>query len=179
MIIYNRCDRSPTWEKKTTPADGEKTGCFFSPQKKPKMFAGERCEPIQIFLRSRFRMQIFYVFPRGVNPVGDNCMMIKGSSRRGRRCNGGVLGLCWIDDDHRPPLSLLLASLFGVLVAFVTTGGIVAVWCHRCHRCHCRSCHRRCCCRHHYIVAVTLFDPVTVALATVVATLAVVAAWFS
>ncbi len=103
-------------------------------------------QPIQIFLRSRFRIQIFYVFPRGVNPVGDNCMMTKASSRRGRRHNGGVLGLCWIDDGHRPPLSLLLSSLFGSLVAFVTIGGIVAVWCHHCHRCHCRRCrHCRCC----------------------------------
>ena len=107
-------------------------------------FAGQ---PIQIFLRSRFRIRIFYVFPRGVNPVGDNCMMMKTSSRRGCRCNGGVLGLCWIDDGHRPLLSLLSLSLFGVLVAFVTTGGIIAVWCHCRHRCHCRRCRRHCCCR--------------------------------
>ncbi len=90
-------------------------------------------QPIQIFLRSRFRIKIFYVFPRGVNPVGDNCMMTKASSRRGRQCNGGILGLCWIDDGHCPPLSLLSSSSFGVLVAFVTTGGIVALWCHHCH----------------------------------------------
>ncbi len=108
-------------------------------------------QPIQIFLRSRFRIQIFYVFPRGVNPVGDNCMMTKASSRRGRQRNRGILGLCWINDGHRPLLSLLSSSLFGVLVAFVTTGGIVAVWCHRRHRCHCRRCRRRrCCCRHHH-----------------------------
>ncbi len=92
-------------------------------------------QPIQIFLQSRFRIQIFYVFPHGVNPVGDNCMMMKASLRRGRQCNGSVLGLCWIDDG---PLSLLSLSSFGILIASVTTGGIVAVWCHRCHRCHCR-----------------------------------------
>jgi hypothetical protein len=107
--------------------------------------------PIQIFLQSRFRIQIFYVFPRGVNPVGDNCIMTKASLRRGRRCNGSILGLCWIDDGHRPPLSLLSSSSFGVLVAFVTTGGIIAVWCHCCHRCHCcHCCHLRCCCRCHH-----------------------------
>ncbi len=105
-------------------------------------------QPIQIFLRSRFRTQIFYVFPHGVNPVGDNSMMTKASSWRGCWRNGGVLGLCWIDDGHRPPLSLLPSSLFGVLVAFVITGGIIAVWCHCCHCCHYRRCcRRRCCCR--------------------------------
>jgi hypothetical protein len=88
-------------------------------------------QPIQIFLQSRFRIQIFYVFPHGVNPVGDNCMMMKSSSRCGRWRNGGILGLCWIDDGHFPPLSLLSLSLFGILVAFVTIGSIVAVWCHR------------------------------------------------
>jgi hypothetical protein len=106
---------------------------------------------IQIFLQSRFRIQIFYVFPSGVNPVGDNCMMTKASSRHGHQHNDGVLGLCWIDDGHRPPLSLLSSSSFGVLVAFGTTGGVVAVWCHRPHRCNCRCCpHRRCCCRHRH-----------------------------
>ncbi len=138
-------------------------------------------QPIQIFLRSRFRIQIFYVFPCGVNPVGmgDNCMMTQVSSRCGRRRNGGVLDLCWIDDGHRPPLSLLSSSSFGVSVAFVTTGGIIAVWCHHRHRCHCcRCCHCRCCRRRCHI-AVAHFDPVTVALATVIVTLAAVAAWFS
>ncbi len=107
-------------------------------------------QPIQIFLRSRFRIQIFYVFPRGVNPVGvgDNCMMTKASLWRSPWRNGSVLGLCWINDGHRPSLSLLSWSSFGVLIAFVTTGGIVAVWCHRHHRCHCCRCHHRRCCRH-------------------------------
>ncbi len=108
-------------------------------------------QPIQIFLQSRFWIQIFYVFPRGVNPVGDNCMMTKASLWHGCWRNGGVLGLCWINDGHRPPLFLLSSSSFGVLVAFVPTGGIVAVWCHCCHCCHCcRCCHRCCClrCRH-------------------------------
>ncbi len=109
-------------------------------------------QAIQIFLGSKFRIQIFYVFPREVNPVGDNCMMTKVSLRCGQRCIGGILGLCWIDDGHCPPLSLLSLSLFGVLVVFVTTGGIVAVWCHCCHCCHCCRCRHRhccCCCRHH------------------------------
>ncbi len=109
-------------------------------------------QPICFFLQFRFRIQISYVFPRGVNPVGDNCMMTKASSQRGRWLNGSVLGLCWIDDSHHPPLSLLSLSSFGVLVAFVITGGIIAVWCHCCHRCHCRHCcHCHCCCHccHH------------------------------
>ncbi len=45
-------------------------------------------------------------------------MMMKASLRHGRQRNDGVLGLCWIDDGHCPPLSLLSLSLFGVLVAF-------------------------------------------------------------
>jgi hypothetical protein len=63
--------------------------------------------------------------------------------------------LCWINDAHRPPLSLLLSSsLFGVLGAFIATGGIVAVWHHCHHHCHCRHCCRHCrrchrCCRVH------------------------------
>ncbi len=106
-------------------------------------------QPIQIFLRPRFRIQIFYVFPRGVNPVRDNFMMAKASLRRSRWHNGGILGVCWIDDGHCPPLSLLSSSSFGVLVAFVTTGGIVAIWFHCCHHSQCRRCHHRCCCRRH------------------------------
>ncbi len=108
-------------------------------------------QPIQIILQSRFRIQIFYVFPRGVNPVGDNCMMTKASSRRGRWRNGSFLGLCWINDGHRLLLSLLSLSSFGVLIAFVTTGGIVTVWCHCHHHCHCRHwCHCCCCRRRHH-----------------------------
>jgi hypothetical protein len=105
-------------------------------------------------------------------------MMKKASSRRGRWRDGSILGLCWIDDAHCPPLSLLSLSSFGVLFAFVATDSIVAVWHHRCnfrhrHR-HCRRRHhRRCCHRCH-----CLFVPITIALATVVITLAAIAAWF-
>jgi hypothetical protein len=115
-----------------------KSGSFGRPTN-PDFFA------VQFFF---VLLQIFYVFPCGVNPVGDNCMMTKASSWRSRLRNGGLLGLCWIDDGHCSPLSLLLLSLFGVLIAFVTTGGIVAVWCHCCHCCHCHRCCHRCCCCH-------------------------------
>jgi hypothetical protein len=57
-------------------------------------------------------------------------MMKKTSLQRGHWRDGGVVGICWIDDAHRPPLSLLVSSLFGVLIAFVATGGIVTVWRH-------------------------------------------------
>jgi hypothetical protein len=93
--------------------------------------------------------------------------MKKASLRRGRWRDRSVLGFCWINNTHCPPLFLLSLSLFGVLVAFVATGGIVAVWRHCPHLCHC---HRHCCC--------TLFAPITIALATVVITLAASAAWF-
>ncbi len=51
--------------------------------------------------------------------------------------------LCCIDDAPHPPLSVLSSSLFGVLVAFIAIGIIIAVWNHCCCPCHCR--HR---CRH-------------------------------
>jgi hypothetical protein len=38
-------------------------------------------------------VQIFYVFPRRVNPVGDNCMMMKASSWSGCQHDGSVLGM--------------------------------------------------------------------------------------
>jgi hypothetical protein len=123
-------------------------------------------QPIQIFLRSRFRIQIFYVFPHGVNPVGDNCMMTKASLRRGRQCNGSILGLCCC--CHRlvtllpssPLVALLLFGVIIVIVAIVTVVAVVAVVAVIA------------------IVAVAIFDPVTIIHATVVVTLAVVAAWF-
>jgi hypothetical protein len=80
--------------------------------------------------------------------------------------------LCWIDDAHHPPLSLLSSyhlvsslplsplmssSLFGIIVAIVAIVASVTVVA---------------------IVAVALFAPVTISLATIVVTLAVVAAWF-
>ncbi len=95
-------------------------------------------------------------------------MMTKASSRHSRWHNGISLGLCWIDDAHHPPFSLLLWSLFGVLVAFILTGVIVAVWRHPCYLCHCHRHRPR-----------ALFAPTTVALATIIITLAAVAAWFS
>ncbi len=122
-------------------------------------------------------------------------MMKKASLQRGRQRNGSILGLCWINNAHHPLLSLLLLSSFGVLVAFVATGGIVAIW-HHCHHLH--HCHHRCfrCCRCHHCClavvavisivpivaiiavvttdAVTLFAPVAVALAAVVIPLTVV-----
>jgi hypothetical protein len=111
-------------------------------------------QPIQFRPRSKscsrfflVLVKIFYVFPRGVNPLGDNCMMTKASLRHGCWRNGGVLGLCWIDDAHHPPLSLLSSSSFGVLVAFVATGSIIAVWHHCRHLCHCHRHRRRCRCR--------------------------------
>ncbi len=109
-------------------------------------------QPIQIFFCSPdflFLLQVFYVFLCGINPVGDNCMMTKALLRCGHWRNGSILSLCWINGSHHPPLSLLSSSSFGVLFAFVTTGGIFAVWCHHhhcCHCCHCCCCH--CCCRH-------------------------------
>jgi hypothetical protein len=55
-----------------------------------------------------------------------------------------------------PSLPLAASSLFGVIVAIVAIVAVVAV-----------------------VAVVTLFAPVTITLATIVVTLAVVAAWFS
>jgi hypothetical protein len=69
-------------------------------------------------------------------------------------------------------LTLLSLSLFGVLVAFVATGGIVAVWRRHRHRHH--HCHQR----HHHRCHRPFF-PVTISLAAIVVTLGFIAAWFS
>jgi hypothetical protein len=51
-------------------------------------------QPMQIIFAVKifFLVQIFYVLPRGINPVGNNCMMTKASLQRGRQGDGGILG---------------------------------------------------------------------------------------
>jgi hypothetical protein len=131
---------------------------------------------IQIFLQSRFRIQIFYVFPCGVNPVEDNCMMTKASYAVGAMAAswasaGSMMAIvlhCLCCCHHclvsLLPLSPLAASLlFGVIVTIVAIVAIVAIV---------------------TVVAIVailviaLFDPVTVTLATYIITLAVVVTWF-
>jgi hypothetical protein len=144
-------------------------------------------QPIQIFFRVQdffVLVRIFYVFPHGVNPVGDNCMMTKASLRRSHLHNSSILGMtkspiaivsagltmpivlrCLCCRHHclvflLSLLWLAASLLFGVIVAIVAIDTVVAIIAIIA------------------IIAVALFAPVIVALATIVVILAVVATWF-